>query len=110
MILSRKMLNRVGESRHPCLTPTAVLNQSPVLPLNRTALWTLSYRFAMRLRAIPGKGLLEVYEDVVEILLILQAFLAEDPEIKCLFCGAPTGSETSLLFCNDLFCLWLEAV
>ena len=47
MILSRKMLKRVGESRHPCRTPTVVLNHSPVLPLNRTALWTLSYRFSM---------------------------------------------------------------
>ena len=41
MILSRKMLKRVGGS------PTVVLNHSPVLPLNRTALWALSYRFSM---------------------------------------------------------------
>ena len=41
MILSRKVLKRVGESRLPCRTP----NYSPVLPLNRTAL--LSYRFSM---------------------------------------------------------------
>ena len=27
--------------------PTVVLNHSPVLPLNRTALWALSYRFSM---------------------------------------------------------------
>ena len=47
MILSRKMLKRVGDSRHPCQTPTAVLNHSPVLPLNRTALWALSCRFSM---------------------------------------------------------------
>ena len=33
MILSRKMLKRVGESRHPCRTPTVVVNHSPVLPL-----------------------------------------------------------------------------
>ena len=33
MILSRKMLKRIGESRHPCLTPTVVLNHSPTLPL-----------------------------------------------------------------------------
>ena len=46
-ILFRKMLKRVGESRHPWRTPTVVLNHSPVLPLNRTALWTLSYRFSM---------------------------------------------------------------
>ena len=37
-------------------------------------------------------------------------FLAEDPEIEYLFCGAPSGSETGLLFCSDLFCLWLESV
>ena len=47
MILSRKMLKRVSESRHPCRTPAVVLNHSPVLPLNRTALWALSYRFSM---------------------------------------------------------------
>ena len=47
IILSRKMLKRIGESRHPCRTPTVVLNQSPVLPLNRTALWALSYRLLM---------------------------------------------------------------
>ena len=47
IILSRKMLKRVGESRHPCRTTTVVLNHSPVLPLNRTALWALSCRFSM---------------------------------------------------------------
>ena len=47
MILSRKMLKMVYESRHPCRTPTVVLNHSPLLPLNRTALWALSYRFSM---------------------------------------------------------------
>ena len=41
---------------------------------------------------------------------MLQVFLAEDPEIEYLFCGAPSGSEACLLFCNDLFCLWLESV
>ena len=47
MILSRKILKRVCESRHPCRTPTVGLNQSPVPQLNRTALWALSYRFSM---------------------------------------------------------------
>ena len=42
----------------------------------------------------PAKGLLEAYEDMVEILLMLQVFLAEDPENEYLFCGAPFGSET----------------
>ena len=47
MILSRKVLKSIGESRHPCRTPTVVLNHSAVLPLNRTALLALSYRFSM---------------------------------------------------------------
>ena len=47
---------------------------------------------------------------MVEILLMLQVFLSEDPEIEYLFRGAPSGSETCLLVCNDLFCLWLESV
>ena len=38
----------------------------------------------------PAKGLLEIYEDIVEILLMLQVFLAEDPDIEYLFCGAPS--------------------
>ena len=45
LILSRKMFKKVGENRHPCRTPTVVLNNSPVLPLNRTVLWALSNRF-----------------------------------------------------------------
>ena len=52
----------------------------------------------------------EDYEDMEEILLMLQVFLAEDPEIEYLFCGAPSGSETCLLVCNDLFCFQLESV
>ena len=38
MIFSRNRLKRVGESRHPCRTPAVVRNQSPMLPLKRTAL------------------------------------------------------------------------
>ena len=119
-ILSRKMLKRAGESRHPCRTPTVVLNHSPVLPLNKTALWALSYRFSYDAgvdvvfpHSCPYsfvKGLFEVYEDMVEILLMLQVFLTENPENEYLFCGVPSGSETCLLFCNDIFCLWLESL
>ena len=47
MILSWKIWKRVGESRHPCRTPTLVLSHYPVLPLNRAELWALSYRFSM---------------------------------------------------------------
>ena len=58
----------------------------------------------------PVNGLLEICEDIVEILMMRQLFLIEDHEIEYLFCGFPSRSETSLLFCSDLFCLWLESV
>ena len=45
MIFSRNILKRVGESRHPCLTPTVVRNQSPMLLLKRTALVALLEAF-----------------------------------------------------------------
>ena len=38
MIRSRKMLKRVATRRHPCLTPTVVLNYFPMLPFIWTAL------------------------------------------------------------------------
>ena len=41
LILSKNMLKRVGESRHPCQTPTVVRNLSPMLLLKRTALVAL---------------------------------------------------------------------
>ena len=40
----------------------------------------------------PVKDLFEVYEDMAEILMMLQVFLADDPEIEYLFCGSPSGS------------------
>ena len=53
MILSRNMLKRVGESRHPCRTPTVVRNQSPMLLLKKTALVALSSWFLMtRIRLV----------------------------------------------------------
>ena len=56
------------------------------------------------------RGLMRVYEDIEEILLMLQVCLAEDPETGYLFCDTPSRCETSLLFCKEIFCLWLESV
>ena len=90
MILSRHMLKKVGESRHPCLTPTVVRNQSPMLLLKRTALVMEVFGDSDMVGADvvfihgcpqscmlnPVEGLLEVYE--VEVLLLLEIFLTED--------------------------------
>ena len=36
----------------------------------------------------PVEGLLEVYENIVEVLLVLEVFLTEDSKVKDLLCGA----------------------
>ena len=44
MILFRKMLKRVGQSRHLCRTPIVVQHQSPMLPLKKTVHWWPCHR------------------------------------------------------------------
>ena len=56
---------------------------------------------SVKKKLLGGLNRFEVYKDMVEILLMLQVFLADDPEIEYLFSGRPSGSETCLLFCND---------
>ena len=43
------------------------------------------------------EGLLEVYEDTAEILLVLEIFLTKDSQVEDLLCGVPS--------CLDQFCL-----
>ena len=58
----------------------------------------------------PVEGLLEVYEDVVEVLLVLEMFLTENAQVEDLLCGAPSCSEACLVFSDDLLRLWLQSV
>ena len=44
----------------------------------------------------PVEGLLGVYEDMVEVLLVLNIFLTEDSYVEDLLCGAPSCSEACL--------------
>ena len=81
------MLKRVGESSHPCQTQTVVRNQSPMLPLKWTALVAfydfdkvcadvvLLHGCPQSCMPNPVECLLEVYEDMVEVLLVLEIFL-----------------------------------
>ena len=85
MILSRNMLKRVGESRHPCQTPTNVLNQSPIVveddgtsglvidvfdDLDKVCTdVVLLQGCPQSCMPNPVEGLPEVYEDMVEALL-----------------------------------------
>ena len=58
----------------------------------------------------PIEGLLEVYEDMVEVLLVLEIFLTENAWVEGLPCGAPSCSEACLFFSDDLLRLWLQSV
>ena len=54
------------------------------------------------------KGFYEIIEDMVQILLMLEVLFTEDSKVKDLFCGASSGSESSLFFRNYLFSLGLS--
>ena len=92
MIPSRNMLKRVGENRHSCQTPTVVGNQSSMLPLKRTAPSGLVIEVFDDLDKVcadvvllhgcpqscmpnPVECLIEVFEDMVEVLLVVKIFL-----------------------------------
>ena len=108
MILSIYMLKRVGENRHPSRTPTVVRNQSTSLsdstccsePVSYAAVKedgtnghvtevfddsdkvgadaVLLYGCPQSCMPNPVEGLLEVYEDMVEVLLVLEIFLIDE--------------------------------
>ena len=46
----------------------------------------------------PVEGLLEVYGDIVEVLLVLEIFLMEASQVEDLLCGAPSCYEACLFF------------
>ena len=83
------MLKRVGKSRHLYRTPTVVRNQSPSLPLKKTALMALSrevfddsdmvgahvvllHGCPQSCNPNPVEGLLEVYGEMAEVLLVME--------------------------------------
>ena len=49
------------------------------------------------------KGLFEINEDMVQILLMLVVIFTQDSKVKDLFCCASSGSEPSLFFNNYFF-------
>ena len=56
------------------------------------------------------KGLLEIYEDMIQALLRLKVFLAKGSKVEDMFTGAPSCSKTRLFFSDDLFCLGFKSV
>ena len=58
----------------------------------------------------PFEGLFEVYEDMIEVLLVLEISLTENAKVEDLLCGTPSWSEACLFFRDDLLRLWLQSV
>ena len=88
---------------HPCQNPSVVLNQSPVLSVNKSVLLPLLYRFSMLYLFIVANRstcqTLKIYEDVILVFLILQVhvLLVEDSHVEYMLWCAPICSETDLL-------------
>ena len=93
MILSRNMLKRVGECRHPCRNCCSVPVSCAAVEEDCTdglliEVFNDSDKVGADVVLLHGcpqscmpnlvDGLLEVYEDVAEILLVLGIFLTED--------------------------------
>ena len=117
IILSKKMLKRVGESRHPWRTLVVVRNHSPFFVVmvdcaGRLVVETFNGSDQVVIDVIQPhvcpqscmpKRLLEIYKDMVKALLVLQVFLTEYSE-NLLSC-APSCSEACLFFFDDLLSL-----
>ena len=95
MILSRNMLKRVGESRHPFRTPNcysepvsyAAVEKDGTIglvievfdDLDKVCAYVVLRRCCPQsCMPNPVEGLLEVYEDLIEVLLVLEIFFTED--------------------------------
>ena len=50
----------------------------------------------------------EIYEDMVQVLLMLKVLFTQNSEVEDLICDASSGSESSLFFSNNLFSLGLS--
>ena len=56
------------------------------------------------------KGVFEVNEDMVQILLMLEGLFTQDSKAEDLFCGASFVSEPSLFFSNYFFSLGFKPI
>ena len=116
-MLSRKMLNNMGERRHPWLTQTDVWNHCPTSPWTTTALLAFVYScltvsvsfllmlyFTMLLQSASCYTLSNavwVNENMMYDLLMLTVFPAQDMKVNYLLCGAHFTVKPSLFFSND---------
>ena len=58
----------------------------------------------------PVEGPREVYEDMENVLLVLDIFITENSQVEGLLCGGPACCEACLFFSKDLLCLQPNSV
>ena len=56
------------------------------------------------------RGIFEINEDMVQILLMFEVLFTQDSKVEDLFCGATSGSEPSLFFSNYFFSLGFKSI
>ena len=49
------------------------------------------------------KGFFEINDDMIQVLLIFKVLFTKDSKVEDLFCGAPSGPDSSMFFGNYLF-------
>ena len=127
IILSRKILKRVGESETPLSDSDCgselvsyatfkvdcssglfveVFNDFDQVGINFIKPHSRPKGFT----PYPVKRLFKINKGVIEVLLMLEVLLAQYPKIKDLLCRTATCSETCLFFCDDWFCLTLQPI
>ena len=57
-----------------------------------------------------AKGVFEINEDMVQILLMLEVLFTQNSKVEDLFCGASSGSEPSLFFSNYFFSFGFQPI
>ena len=74
-------MKRVGESKHPCLTPTVVLNQSGLAveafyDFDQVGVDVVQLHGGPNgCMPFPVKHLLKIYKDMIEVLMVLVILL-----------------------------------
>ena len=56
------------------------------------------------------KGVFEINEGMVQILLMLEVLFTQDSKVEDFVCGASFGSEPSLFFSNHFFSLGFKPI
>ena len=100
MVFSRNKLNRIGESKHPWLTPTVVLRNSPDWLFMKTALLEFSYSARI---VWNSSSLLKLLGTCHRLARQTPQWGAADAEIK-----VPSGENTELK--RSPFKVWSRSV